>query len=344
MDELLEILKAQMAMRPLMRPQDGAKLLYQSEFGGGHLIRDEEAARAWLMREAEEGQGPEDPLFEDIGGGSVRLNLRPAAGRLSTDTVFRMFLASSRHTRGNAGAFREKLTLLDRAGFDREETERFLTEYVAAGMPMLSHSQTYRDAYAPAYRVVDAGYRDFWQVFSAIDRLSRFQGPVVVGIDGMCASGKSTLGELLAETYGAQLYHADDYFLPPEKRSAERLSLPGGNMDRERRREEILLPLERGAAPVTRRFDCKTGQLGEPVPHIVTRLHVVEGSYCLHPELADFYTLKIALRTTPECQRRRLTARDPQALADYLGQWIPLENRYFEALRIFETADMVLDT
>ena len=40
MDELIKILRAHAEKYPLMRPQDAVKLVYQNEFGGGHLIVD----------------------------------------------------------------------------------------------------------------------------------------------------------------------------------------------------------------------------------------------------------------------------------------------------------------
>ena len=60
------------------------------------------------------------------------------------------------------------------------------------------------------------------------------RGRVCVAIDGRCASGKTTLATALAVSLGATVFHADDFFLRPEQRTAERLSEPGGNMDRER--------------------------------------------------------------------------------------------------------------
>ena len=38
--------------------------------------------------------------------------------------------------------------------FDTEVLERYLADYRAAGCPPVSHSETYRQAYKPAYRVI----------------------------------------------------------------------------------------------------------------------------------------------------------------------------------------------
>ena len=51
MEELRAILIAHARRYPLMQPRDAVKLIYQNEFGGGHLIRDEEACLNYLRRE-----------------------------------------------------------------------------------------------------------------------------------------------------------------------------------------------------------------------------------------------------------------------------------------------------
>lgn len=76
MEELRAILIAHAKRYPLMQPTDAVKLIYQNEFGGGHLIRDEEACLNYLYREcADLEKEPTAPLYEDIGNGIVRVNL-----------------------------------------------------------------------------------------------------------------------------------------------------------------------------------------------------------------------------------------------------------------------------
>ena len=78
----------------------------------------------------------------------------------------------------------------------------------------------------------------------AADLLSERPGkPVLIAIDGRCGSGKSTLGEYLQKTAGAQLLHMDDYYLRPEQRTRERYETPGENVDHERFLEEVMEPL-----------------------------------------------------------------------------------------------------
>ena len=52
MFELEAILKIHVKRYPLMQPTDAVKLIYQNEFGGGHLIRDEEIFLNYLRQDS----------------------------------------------------------------------------------------------------------------------------------------------------------------------------------------------------------------------------------------------------------------------------------------------------
>ena len=76
MKELESVLKKHAKRYPRMEPTDAVKLLYQNEFGGGHLIRDVDACLRYLRAEYE--SVPKDPAAtrqEYIGNGIYRVNL-----------------------------------------------------------------------------------------------------------------------------------------------------------------------------------------------------------------------------------------------------------------------------
>lgn len=74
MEELRAILITHAKRYPLMQPTDAVKLIYQNEFGGGHLIRDEQACLNYLRREyASVEKDSSVPLYEDIGSGKPPL-------------------------------------------------------------------------------------------------------------------------------------------------------------------------------------------------------------------------------------------------------------------------------
>ena len=175
-----------------------------------------------------------------------------------------------------------------------------------------------------------------------IDPLLLTKENVTIAIDGKCASGKTTLAAKLAEIYDCNVFHMDDFFLRPHQRTPERFSETGGNVDYERFREEVLLPLYSGKPFSYRPFDCKTFTLSAPIPVVPKKLTVIEGSYSQHPHFGDPYDLKILLTVDPETQHQRILERPPFLHQPFLETWIPLENRYLEGFRIAEKADIIL--
>ena len=72
-------------------------------------------------------------------------------------------------------------------------------------------------------------------VINAIKEIKRFKvKPLLIAVEGRCASGKTTLASALQKELGCCVFHMDDFFLRPEQRTRERLLTAGGNIDYER--------------------------------------------------------------------------------------------------------------
>ena len=160
MEELRGILITHARRYPLMQPTDAVKLIYQNEFGGGHLIRDEEACLNYLRREyADLEKDQTAPLCEDIGNGIVRVNLT-ALKEEDLEQLGKAFVDSAAKHKGTLDSFLNKLEVLRTLtaegvfAFDLDALNSYLSEYEAAGYPAVSHSEQYRQAYKPAYRIL----------------------------------------------------------------------------------------------------------------------------------------------------------------------------------------------
>ena len=175
-----------------------------------------------------------------------------------------------------------------------------------------------------------------------IDDLQCQRNQVIVAIDGSCTSGKTTLATRLAEIYDCNVFHMDDFFLRPEQRTQERYAEVGGNVDYERFREEVLLPLKSGKPFSYRPFDCSTFTLSDPVTVTPRKLNIIEGSYSHHPYFGDPYDLKILLTIPHELQQQRILQRPAFLHERFFEEWIPMENRYFEKFRISDKCDVIL--
>lgn len=135
----------------------------------------------------------------------------------------------------------------------------------------------------------------------------------------------------------------DDFFLRPEQRTEARFTQPGGNVDRERFLEEVLIPLREGRPVDYRRFDCATFTIAPPQRIEAGTLNIVEGAYSMHPNLAPYYDLSVFLPISAEKQRERILKRNAPAHAkQFFDRWIPFEQRYFDALDVQDRCDLIL--
>lgn len=180
-----------------------------------------------------------------------------------------------------------------------------------------------------------------------LKRIKAFDSkPLIIAIDGRCASGKTTLAAAIKEKTGCNVIHADDFFLRKEQRTQERLEEAGGNIDYERLRDEVLIPLSREGKCSYHRFDCKSMNLSEEKIVIEPNpLTVVEGSYSCHSELWKYYDFRIFMNTVQEKQLERIELRNgAEAVSVFKNRWIPLEEKYFSAYRVAERCDMIVNT
>ena len=345
MKQLAQLLKEHYDNHPDMEVRDAVKFLYQSYMGPGHLIADEQAALARFLDEWEHvapdsGVSAADPL----GNGLYRMNFSGCkAIGLSGKTAARLFLLTAKAVVPDRAGLEQALELVRTLPFAQGEVEAYLTRYRADGLPMVSHSDRYRNTYAPAYRIVSKFYVNLIPALAAIDRLMKELPHVRVALDGPCASGKSTLGEALSEIYRCPLIHMDDFFLRPEQRTPEQLAEPGGNVDYVRFRREVLEPLVEDRPAQYRPWQCRVGGFG---PEQIVKpgpVTVVEGSYSLRPDLREGYHLRLWVEADWEQRERRLAARGgPGCLARFREMWIPMEDRYFSACAVKEYCHLTI--
>lgn len=167
-----------------------------------------------------------------------------------------------------------------------------------------------------------------------IHDLSR-QSSFLLAIDGMSGSGKTTLAHHLAQKFHAQVFHMDDFFLPLEMRTPERLQQSGGNVHYERFLETVLKPLSCQQDVDYQPFDCQAMTLKKSEHKSYCPFCIVEGSYALHPSLQSYYTHAVVLKISADTQKERLLKRNPEKIEMFINKWIPLENQYFQAFDLF---------
>ena len=218
-------------------------------------------------------------------------------------------------------------------------------------------SERLKKALLPCLRRRADGYPECRKAVLAIDDVIRRRledpafrlkctadpGTVLIAVDGMCGSGKTTLGDSLKKIYGCRVFHMDDYFLRPEQRTPARFREAGGNVDYERIKQEILDHAGDGEGLVYRPFDCGKMAVGEPVTSEWNPITVIEGAYSQHPFFGDIYDLRFFCEISEEEQKKRILARNGERMLEkFLESYIPMENRYFQEYAIRDKSIPVL--
>lgn len=182
------------------------------------------------------------------------------------------------------------------------------------------------------------------RIINEINRILLTKSTVIIGIDGPCASGKTTLAKRLAEATNAQIIHADDFFLPHEMKTPERMAQAGGNIHYERFASEVASgiasrePFEYGV------YRCTEGRIAQKKTVNPKGVIIVDGSYSLHPEMQISYDLKIFVEASETLRLQRIRKRNGEsALEIFKSKWIPLEDRYFEFFGIKDKCDVIIE-
>ena len=157
-------IERQMATYPESTLQDVYKSFYQDRFGPGHMITDTASARSYLMRELSEMSDASAVYYEPTGseGRFVRVYLSAIADSLITvEQLLDAFIQSANKVQEPqtewttewediVGVIRKH----DLKVNDFEALQPLLSE-AAQNQQAVHHSQAYREAYHPHYRIVE---------------------------------------------------------------------------------------------------------------------------------------------------------------------------------------------
>lgn len=336
-------------VKNLLRPQDAAKLLYQRVFGCAHLMQSPEAAESYLCKEYQACKANHEPLYESIGNGMARLNLRAAVLKeLSCESIRKAMGLTSAHTNGTTAALEKELSAFSQtvaAGlvpFSELDWTTFLNDWRSQGYPPVSHSAAFHKAFDPSYRVI---LQDFCVlaelVCEAERRLEAGKTPLLISIDGPCGSGKSTLAQRLSEWCGATVVHVDDFYQKPALRPQNWKEQTGGNLNLPLLRKVLTSLLNHKCIEIES-WQCETDRM-VPIRYSAGNIIILEGSYshfAVQPIVGNKLTAFIRIEHAE--QMRRILLRNPDRADTFRSLWIPMENRYFTNGHICENADVVL--
>ncbi len=185
--------------------------------------------------------------------------------------------------------------------------------------------------------------------------------PRAVAITGMSCAGKTTLAEEVAAVVGGAGRPVvpiayDDFHHPRERRyRLGRMSAEGyldDAFDPGALRRLVLDPVASGGpAVVSAAYDLAGDQPvdPEPTPVAAGSVVLVEGSFLMVPELADYWDLSVLVLADPERVLERAVVRDAdlgtpaQVREMYLRRYLAAESLHQERDDPWTRADVVVD-
>ncbi len=177
-------------------------------------------------------------------------------------------------------------------------------------------------------------------LFDEIKKLKKSKNRIIIGIDGPAAAGKSTLAYKIAEDFDGSIFHMDDYFLTDDLRTEHRLGTPGGNVDYERMHKEIFTNLTNDRIEYNK-YNCSTKKFEEEIEDVKDVI-VIEGVYSHRPEFKRYYDLAVFVDIEKEIQLNRLELRNAKLINRFLTEWLPMENKYFDAFDVKNKSDYIV--
>ena len=348
-----QYIEQQLAAHPSIMPQDIIKMCFQAAYGAEHLLRDIDRVHTYFDNEYENCKETNEPIIEMLADDVCRVNLGAwKKHKLPPKWLFDMFVqaASTKMENSQEKFFSyidewEKAILeLQPPSLRYQDFKAYVGGYIADsenGQPYaVHHSQNYRDAEHPAYRVVSGAFIKIAQICS---RIKLGQSPYVIAFDGRSGAGKTTIVAGLESVVGSEIVCMDDFFLPQALRTPERLAEPGGNIHYERFKEEVLPNLSKGEPFTYQVFDCISMSIISTKTVNAANIIAVEGAYSHHPIFGNYMDMKVFVDIHPADQIKRIIARDGKNAANmFLNRWIPMEEKYLAEFDVKENADLVL--
>ena len=343
---------------PLMEAADAVKLCHQAAFGAAHFCAGEAEALAALIAEsAPVTPDAAAPLCEALGGPAAACRVSLAAAKaqgLSAGTLVRLFAlsASAPQPEGAKEWFAAALDALPALAqsvplpFTAQQAVEAVARWRAAGCGVPRHSQRYRQAYAPHYRVLSGPAARLAPLAAAVDTRAARLSPgrrLSVAMDGFAAAGKTTAAGLLGAVFSADVVHMDHFFLPKELRTPQRLAQPGGNVHYERFAAQVAPHLARREAFCYDIFDCARMETAGAARIGDGPVLFVEGAYAMHPACGGEYGVTAFFDAGEATQRARILARNGEdCWPRFRDKWIPFERAYERAFGVMRRAQMVV--
>ncbi len=181
---------------------------------------------------------------------------------------------------------------------------------------------------------------------------------LVIAIDGLAGSGKSTVAKELQSVYPeAQIVEMDSFFLPLARRTPfyqkKQVYL---EYDYGRLLSQVLIPFQKGLEASYLKYNWVTDETGRKEFNISPdKMLIIDGITSFHPKVQDCakFDYRIWVESAVKTRLARVKKRDDIVAHEFGGynektkdyyknEWITMENNYFQRYRPDKIADLVV--
>jgi len=314
---------------------DYLKLIYQSEFAGGHMIKSKESSLSFINDEIKISNNKNEELYNYISSNIVRINLSAyKALSLKIDLLNDLFYNSNKLSFSNKN-INEKVCILSNLKNNQlikinDYSLEKLIEFRDNPIPT-HHSSIYNKLYQPHYRVIDTS------LLPLFFRILKFQNFIdnlpndkltIIAVEGRCASGKSTITNKLKNV---TIIHADDFFSKTDLLDFDSLNA-------------VLSKIKMNQKLEYTTYNCMTNTYHTKIIDMVEPVVIVEGVYSYHQKIRHNFHKLVYIETTKELQMKYLKERtkDIKLYNKFISLWIPREEEYFNNNNLIELSNVII--
>ena len=159
-----ELLVSHYNTYPKLEVADIFKFIFQSAFGCEHLVSSEERALNYIKEELKRVSADESPRIDKLDGNYSRVYLSCLNDEVTPEVMAKYFCLSAKIEPDGKEKLLEKIAVARELILDGtialslSDFDELHERWREAGYPAIHHSEAFREAYHPAYRVIANEY------------------------------------------------------------------------------------------------------------------------------------------------------------------------------------------
>lgn len=185
------------------------------------------------------------------------------------------------------------------------------------------------------------------QIIAKIDALPPKHFRSIIGIDGLGASGKTTVAQAVALLRkDVSIIHTDEFYLPENERGKKAPANDGvsQDFDWDRLDAQVFQAAARGLLVKYQHYDWRADRWGDWIEVPAGNWIIIVGVYALQSRFFPYLDYSIWVDIPREERIRRMTEREGEAVSELWQQkWLPIEERYLEIDHPDKRASIVLN-